>query len=103
MRTGESVSGTVIMPRTVLNRCGASASVNGGSAAIPACDDDRKRAGEKHTLRVNRLVKVPRLLYPTLYAISVTLSEVLSSNCLARYNRIAARNLPGDVPVTDLK
>jgi hypothetical protein len=52
------------------------------------------------TLRVKRLVKVPRLLYPTRYEMSVTLAADSSRWRLAMYSLIALRNRPGEIPVT---
>jgi hypothetical protein len=51
------------------------------------------------TLRLNRELNVPMLLYPTRRLMSATFRVVDTSSCLARCRRSADRNRPGETPV----
>src|SRR5215470_18816269 len=72
-----------------LSRAGSAA-----AASRPLTSGLRYWAGETPTARVNLVVNVPTLLYPTMVTMSATFINVVSSIRLASNNRTAVRYFP---------
>jgi len=95
---GAAVCGASTCPCTTARPRSPGSQAPGGQLRTPRLA--LNSVGDIPTLCLNRVLKVPTAVYPTLTLTSATLSEVARSSRLASTRRNAYRNRPGEIPVS---